>query len=750
MSKRLFLFFLLSVSLLFLSDLRPVIGATAELQNATGRVIWSEKGLSLQPAFGAPEILGDSSKADWSVLITSAPVQIGKAPKNVRFESSDQKGLLEKTENGFEITYPTLIFDKKIWQISLKLTFTQTKKSFLVSAEIINSEKNWLVSELTGPVLKKLSFDVSSHSIYWPSGLGRKISMTPDDKTGVVDDFGRGWQKNHWGYELTARYPGSECTMQYTVFGGEKTSLYFGAPDRSRTVKDFGLRYNPENKFWTAFVRYYPMVQPNASWKTDLFELMPYQDDWHAGADYYRQWFEQNFQQCAAPDWVRSLSGMMLYIMKQQKGRHLMWTYNEIGGTMTDLADEFGFDFIALFGWAHGGHDHLYPEYFPDEKMGGAGVLKKEIAKARARGKHVYLYANGQLMDQANVSFWNRLGKSIALVRGDGSPVTEKWHKFSDQEAFIHGVACSFDERWFPIMFDLAKQANDLGANGILFDQLAVGSPIQCFSSDHGHAVPVFSRGYANAALLERLDRAIKKINPDFVVLTEGWHDMANTGVPYFHASGIIRGSVPPESLLTALAQKAPGCIAFPGMFRYTFPKTEVTIRNPFPVEHPRYCNYACFYALNHEIEIRYPTDVQTIKTKTTPTLDGYKKDAVNGLGGLRAAIADLGQTSAQECMIHTKKVIDFQRANSEFLLTGQFTDNKGFKLTGNILAAGFESSKGLAVLVWNPGSKEENFSLTVPDAKAIRACSPSEAAIKDNFFKSLAPNSLRLIVFEK
>lgn len=749
MMKKLLIFLLLTIPCLATGS-ESIQPKELTLQNESGRLNWSEKGLTLAPAFDCPKILGDSQGVDWSILLIQAPVQAGKPSPGVRFESKDQTAVIQTVENGFAICYSELKLGKKSWRVSLKLIFRQVKKSFICSAEIVNSEKDWIVSELTGPVLKKLAFDISQHQIYWPFGVGRKIAKTPDDRTSLTEDYGKRWRKSHWGLELTARYPGTECTMQYVVIGGEKTSLYFGSPDASKTVKDFGLRYNPQTKFWSIFTRYFPLIQPKKTWKTDLFELMAYQGDWHAGADHYRQWFDCHFKRCDTPEWVHSLSGMLLYIMKQQKGRHLMWTYHDVGDSMSDLADEFGFDFIALFGWARGGHDHLYPEYFPDKKMGGAEVLKKSIAKAKARGKHVYLYANGQLMDQANTNFWNRLGKSIAIKHGDGTLQTEKWHKFADQEAFIHGVACSFDPRWFEIMLDLAKQANDLGADGILFDQLAVGSPSQCFSTDHQHAVPVFSRGFANADLLEKIHREMKKINPNFIILTEGWHDMACCGVPYFHASGIIRGAVPPEKIMIALAEKSKCEVTFPAMFRYTFPESEVTIRNPFPVEHPRYSNYACFYAFNHEIEIRYPTDVTTIRTKSNPTVESYKKDAVNGVGGLQGAIDALGKTTAQDCMIYTKKLIDFQRANSEFLLTGRFIDTCGFSFKGNVVAVGFDSKDKLGVLVWNPNANETAFELSVPNARAIRAAGPDEPTRSNDFFKPLAPNSLRLIVFEK
>jgi hypothetical protein len=48
---------------------------------------------------------------------------------------------------------------------------------------------------------------------------------------------------------------------------------------------------------------------------------------------------------------------------------------------------------------------------------------------------------------------------------------------------------------------------------------------------------------------------------------------------------------------------------SFPEMFRYCFPETILTLRNPNPFLDPRYVNFAFLYGFRFEMELRYLKD---------------------------------------------------------------------------------------------------------------------------------------------
>ena len=84
-------------------------------------------------------------------------------------------------------------------------------------------------------------------------------------------------------------------------------------------------------------------------------------------------------------------------------------------------------------------------------------------------------------------------------------------------------------------MMELAEQAHALGANGILFDQLGVLGPKMCFNSSHGHDTPAAD---GHIPLLHKIAHRMRKLDPDFIVMTEGVVDAEQADVPYFHGCG--------------------------------------------------------------------------------------------------------------------------------------------------------------------------------------------------------------------
>ncbi|MDO5113288.1 MAG: DUF6259 domain-containing protein, partial [Planctomycetia bacterium] len=406
-----------------------------ELSSPNAILRWNEMGLSVKSTADAPVVEG-TPKPVWAIRLLENPANDDYQGKTVVVEDT-QLQLQQKqlADGSWEVWYPRLSWDDQTVEISVKLTLRCVNGAFRIHAEVQNDTTRWVVAEWIGPVMAGIKANLETHPILWPAGMGKKVSLPPT-KPYEIDE--RTWGASHWkkqgaSYEMRDQYPSQNFTMQWIAFAGEEGGLYLASHDPTRESKQFAVHYFEDTDRYKATILHLPMIPAGGTWEKNLVEIYPYSGDWHVAARHYRQWVDSwNAVGKQKPSWVDKMAGMYLVILKQQNGRFTMWNYEDIGGQLCDYADEQGYDFLALFGWHHGGHDHLYPEYLPAEELGGREGLKKGIAAAKARGKRVYLYANGQLIDRDNQKFWEKEGVSLTIRLKDGSLQHEIWKKFID------------------------------------------------------------------------------------------------------------------------------------------------------------------------------------------------------------------------------------------------------------------------------------------------------------------------------
>jgi hypothetical protein len=288
-------------------------------------------------------------------------------------------------------------------------------------------------------------------------------------------------------------------------------------------------------------------------------------------------------------------------------------------------------------------------------------------------------------------------------------------------------------------MLSLAMQANDLGADGILFDQLGGRGPMACYGEGHGHPVPEMVYTADRVRMLRRIADHMRTINPDFIVMTEGLHDSVTDSISLFH--GCVYGVFAPEINAWARGKGMPG--AYPEMFRYTFPEVMSTIRIPTPMVSRVVANYTCTYGFRFEIESRYAPDVRYLRQDKVPDAAEYAEVL---------SPPDIPMMQATPPAVATrylKQVIEFQRANADLLWRGRFTDNQGFTFQGpGLVAKSYQAGDRLGVLVWNPSDRPAAFKLAVPHATLASASEPEKASVEAS--SNLAPQTVRLLVWKK
>ena len=615
-----------------------------------------------------------------------------------------------------------------------------------------NDSRDWRVKRLfVRPFSRKLGDDF--RALYYPAGLGARYPRLPGvGAPAVTNGWARAGRKdgenryllNCEYYIHPDSYPNWATSMAYLAFDFADRGVYWGCHDPACTTKRTQALYEPETRELTFEVGYEVMLDPGKEWTIPEMVEVAYRGDWHVGARVYREWLTS-----VQPPPVRTprgMTGQLLCILKQQNGQ-ICWPYGDFG-RLADVAQAHGLDWVGLFGWTAGGHDHLYPDYDPDPEMGGREGLVRGIKTLHARGVRCYLYANGQLMEREATAFWRDVGHKIAIVADDGSQYAEHWNKFRNQPKHTFSLACPLTEAWYRHLRSLARQAESFGADGILFDQLGNADPKPCYAKGHGHAPGAMVFAADKETLMRRLKADMAKVNPDFMFMTEGIGDIFRDTYSFYH--GMSTGAHTywsTENVVNRFAGRAnSGADIYPELFQYTFPDVVSTCRMPSPFLTRTCVNYCAVYALRFDIEVRFRPDRRYVESGEFPGDAAYSE--ILGPPELKM-MKGIDQRTAQGYM---RCVSDFRRKWQDYLLLGTFMDTVDVEdavaTQGSVVAKRFEARDGSsAVLVWNPFDRPVVPRFARPD-RIAESHSPEAGCVP--VATPVPSNSLRLYVLKK
>jgi hypothetical protein len=646
-------------------------------------------------------------------------VQPGVVAARRTVRSADQDLRVTEESGLIRVTADRIRLGTERIDVAVRLEFRRRGDGFEVTGEIAHEAKGWLVRDFRCPMLERIDAPAEKFPLLWPNGLGQRFTTGK-----AVGD-------------RTFNYPSGSGTMPWVAWAGEDAGLYIGVHDEARGGKDIRVRYDEASRTFDYSALHPVFCAPGGRWRLPATVMLPYSGSWHAAARHYRGWHDAVFTVRAGPAWARENAGWVLGILKQQNDL-VMWDYSSLV-QLGEVAAARGLNVLGLFGWAHGGHDKLYPDYFPDPKMGGAEELRRALAELRRRGQRTILYANGQLMDTHTEEFRARW-KAVAVQQENGELAGQTWQKYKSFPAVRHALACQRSEEWQQRMLELARQAHMLGADGILYDQLGVGGHRACWAPQHGHPVPASGFAGERAAWLRRIADEMTRVAPDFIVMTEGVHDTLLDSVPYFHGWGRAMFTQPEKELLPRVHGSGEDAV-FPEMFRYTFPEVAITQRQPTPMLSRFAANYALLFGLRFEIESRYAPDVRYLHIGTMPGPEDYA-DVVSP-----PDVALMRATPAGDATRYLRAVADFTRRHAEFFWRGRFVDNEGFTLTGDgLIAKAYRTEKQLGVLIWNPTGAARTVRVDVPGARLVSTSEPESAAADPA--SPLGARSVRLCVW--
>lgn len=698
-----------------------------------GKMVVEWRGISLAPAIAGCPASEATGEPFWAVVIEPAPGKYDGRGDAVLESQSQAKPKVTTSPSGGTLTYDGLTDGKATFDITLSLTFESFENGFKIGGELRNNTKDWVVKSFIGPVVNGIRTELSKTPLLLPAGFGWRVNQVPSDPKNR-----KPWMQNGNRLMVSARYPSASGTMQWMALAGDSAGIYFGSHDPRFGAKTLTVRFDPTRKTFGAAVLHEVFVHPGERFALPPWMVRPYAGDWHVAARTYRAWVDSVGKQIEKPAWAKTASGWLLAILKQQNG-DIMWPYGTLD-RLADVADSRRLDILGLFGWGYGGHDHLYPDYNPCPLMGGEKGLREGIRQTHARGKRVILYANGQLIERGT-AYWTTTGQHLAVTCKDSSTVQEFWHKYGNTPGYHFDIGCHAAQGWRYRMLSLAMQANDFGADGILYDQLGVRGPTACYAADHGHPVPWMSYEADRKELLRHIAEAMRKVNPEFIIMTEGFHDAVLDSVCYFH--GCVRGTFQDSARL--IADRLAGRRAddlFPELMRFTYPEVASTIRFPSPLVDRPMANYTIAYGLRYEIESRYLPDRDYLLTGRIPAIEDYKTVLS------KPDITLVRALPPRETAEYLKRAAAFQKKHAELLMTGAFVDNEGFTFRGQgVVAKGYQAPGRLGVILWNTTEKPAAFTLGVPSAELVSASEPERD--EAGAFSELPPQTVRLLIWK-
>ncbi len=671
----------------------------------------------------------------------------------VAVESMGQNPRIETPEEGARrFVYDGVMAQGRTFNVKVTVDERTTPNGTVYNGLVENNEPGLRVSRFIGPKLQRVGLDPDSASLYLPSGFGRRLRYFPTGdmpngpwaKCAPFMYLELGGRPHGQKGDLIGAYPSCRMTMPWTALeAGDGTTYYAAVHDEKAAPKRVGFRWYPGEKNLDIRFWHHISVRTGEKWSLPETVFEKIRGDWHAAARRYRAWYDSVHAasrsiRAAAPAWTRDITGWLLVIMKQQN-EELMWKYTDIP-KLCDVAERNGLNCIGLFGWTVGGHDHLYPDYDPDPKMGGVEALKAGIAEAHRRGIKVCIYANGQLQQMGATDFWREHGERLAIRPRDGKPYFQTYHKYKDIPVYQFALGCLCGEAWFDRMLALAFQAESFGADAILYDQLGVTGPFECWGKDHGHPVPWHSYGEERPQYIRRLTDGVQAKNKEFSVFTEGLHDTILDSIGFFHSW--IEGSFLHDAegvYARARGAKIARAETFPGLIRYTFPEVVSSTRFSTPMAPRVMTNYAVVYGLRHEIEIRYMPDRTYVLDGKVPERADY--GTVQGPPNL----VEMHKTPQKEANAYLKAACEFQQKHAKYLMNGRFVDDEGFTCKGTgLVAKRFVAADGSsAVCVWNTGVQP-----VVPEITGLGTASEVFAPAGESAKGPLAPNSIRLYTF--
>ena len=647
------------------------------------------------------EIPGDVFKLIYSV------------PGTERVESViwQQDQDLEITQNGNEILLrcgPLTGQEGRMIDAEMRMHFTMDGEGLRVTAELENRDPSIILQEIQmTPVsgVRSLGGQHARDALAWPRDLGIRVPDPAYNDLSVYAGFRKYERHDQFHTDMDAMYQGGSGSMQWFDWYNAEEGLYIASEDTTRQALCLHAERDTKlNVLRFGFIRY-PMLACGESWSSQPVVVRPHPGDWHAGAKMYRAWMEREagFVPPDRPDWCRDMTGWLRVILKQHHGE-LNWDYSDIPALYDEL-EAAGFKTLYLLGWEQGGFARLWPDYSPDERMGGVEKLQEGIEYVHRKGGKVLMFLSYALVDHQSRFYREEGGHTVPIrsIWGEDIPFAETYcgegtyRKIGNPPMPMY-IACPGAPLWQEKMKWAAAQCLSLGADGVLYDIGGI-TPHFCYAQGHTHAKP--SHSYeTKAENYADLRRYVKSFGRDRIIMMEHNVDLYGQSMDISHAVN----AWPDERLLcpeTAENLAAAGSdMRMAEMYRYTFPELLTTNRECGEDENHYRANAGYSFLLGLRFDMTIYRCCGSLKD--IPNYAAYLKE-------LNALYHRFGK----------------------YLLEGRFVDTDGFTADNPyVYVKGWRAADGsMAVTLWNPTGRDQRVKITAENGAVTEVTVGAELA---------------------
>ena len=497
------------------------------------------------------------------------------------------------------VRYDSLLAEDGVtYPISLTLTVREADGALEYAAQINNRSKV-RINELQYPFFElAYSAEQSKNDIlYLPMGLGQRMTDPLAYTQKAHTEYMAADYKNVWHHHA---YPG-QLTMPWICLQNGNHTLALSRRDEICRITGFVLGTGPREERDTRLiltVSSYPAVIPGELLTLGGYRLAVYDTDWREEADSYRAWSNRTYladvidgdSRIRRKASIKPLHGWQRIILKHQYGE-IFHTYHDLPRIYREGA-KYGIRMILLFAWWQEGMDNGYPNYQPDEALGGADALREAIREINTLGGKVVLYANGHIID-VNTDYYRNEGWKYTMKNIEMQEYRE-YYKFSNNGTMLRfgGLktfvgACHGTPQWRSKVEELAHRHLDLGSNGTFFDQLSCGFRL-CFdrSHDHGNRIDVDPQ-----FRVDTVKRICKLVNEDQWFGSEWASDRISPLLDFTHGCGTG----------TSLKEGV-----YPYIYRYTFPEvlTSNRLAHDEKAIYRRELNYAFIHGMLFDVSL--------------------------------------------------------------------------------------------------------------------------------------------------
>ncbi len=393
-----------------------------------------------------------------------------------------------------------ILWQNKDFQTSseLKLNGKRLEADF----SVVNQSESFLLEEVTFPSLQLARLQGGRDYLLYPHMSG----ILSENPTRF--------------FSAASIFPRARNTMQFYAYYDESgNGVYVGQEDPLALTK-FGSVSGKSGQVCSSWRT--PAAYEAGSSGGNSFQLSGkvvielFRGDWFAAGQIYRRfleaeahWWIKDLPRQSSPAWFRNNSIWILAGVFPDSNEEKLLYLREY------FEMEYG---VHLVGWTNG---RIWPHF----NQARPEVLPR-LAKYNQAGLRVVPYADTRIWsltdseDKKTDWMYSTHGKKFAAKTRNGDVYLERY----DVDC---AVMCPGAEGWQDWVAGYVRNIANYGFSGVYQDQLAGGSPVICYDSEHGHPLNDAATWLKNGnwPMFEKIHAEMKESHPEFIHTAEDASD---------------------------------------------------------------------------------------------------------------------------------------------------------------------------------------------------------------------------------